>query len=161
MFSGIHGRWPSRACGMVLAGLMLLGVVGCGGVDPWDEIPVSGKITYEDGTFIQGDRVRLTFQSQAESPDEAVHPRPGQAEVNVADGTFSEATTVVAGDGLIPGKHTVYAFSGNEQGEETALTIVQITSYDSSGQATELTVPPPEIEVSSSVTRFEFKVKKE
>ncbi len=89
----------------------------CGSSDPFAYVPVSGKITYEDGSLIPAARLRLTFVSQSEAIDEKTHPRPGVAEVNVSDGTFDAVTSRRYGDGIVRGKHkvTVLAMDANEQ----------------------------------------------
>ena len=88
-------------------GLALL--AGCGSPEPFELIKVSGKITYEDGTLIpaEGNYVRLTFYPQSPPLDSKTHPRPGTAEVDLLDGTFTCATTRRSGDGLTAGKHKV------------------------------------------------------
>lgn len=90
-----------------VAGMLLAG--GCGANEPFPLVKVSGRITYDDGTLIpaEGNYVRLTFYPQTPSLDPKTHPRPGTAEINLADGTFSCATTHHWGDGLTRGKHKV------------------------------------------------------
>ena len=60
--------------------------VGCGSSAPFEYIPVSGQLTYEDGSTIPASGMKLQFH---------------------AEGKFSEATSYKFGDGLIPGKHKV------------------------------------------------------
>lgn len=160
MFSGEPLRWwPVFA----LSGLLLSVVAGCGAVDPWEEIPVSGKITYEDGSVIKTSRLKIYFESQTEAVAQNITPRPGVAEVNLADGTFSETTTLMPGDGLIPGRHTVVAYrydTKRTREVQTPLEIVKITSFDANDNPTELTVPPPEIEVGPEAVKFEILVKR-
>ncbi|MCA9248742.1 MAG: hypothetical protein KDA42_16565 [Planctomycetales bacterium] len=81
--------------------------VGCSSDEPFDYIPVEGKITYEDGSLIPAQQIRLTFYSDAEAIDAKTHPLPGGTNVNVEDGTFKQVTSHKFGDGLIPGKHKV------------------------------------------------------
>ncbi|MHC4178802.1 MAG: hypothetical protein ACYSWU_14925 [Planctomycetota bacterium] len=142
MFSDKHltRAWPSA--GVVLAWL-LCGLAGCGSGEPFDMLPVSGKVTYEDGSLISAARVEVTFGPQAKPIDGKTYPRPGRAEVNVADGTFSEVTSHKYGDGLVLGKHKIKVFS-----------------YDQNNVPTELAVEPSEIEVGPGSTEFEFTVKK-
>lgn len=160
MFSGEN---LGRRSILAVSGLLLSVVAGCGAVDPWDEIPVSGKITYEDGSVIKTSRLLIYFESQTKQIAKNISPRPGAADVNLADGTFAETTTLMPGDGLIPGRHTVLAYrydTKRRREVETLLEIVKITSFDAKGNPTELTVPPPEIEVSPKAVRFEIFVKK-
>ncbi len=92
-----------------LAGLLgLLLITGCGGTkDPFSYVKVKGKVTYADGSLIPAQRITLTFNSESPPLDAKTYPKPGVAEVNVADGTFDSETSHYAGDGLVPGKHKV------------------------------------------------------
>jgi hypothetical protein len=90
--------------------LLLLLVVsvsttGCGSGGPFDYVPVSGKITYDDGTPLPGS-CKLIFVAQDAPTVEGAHPRPARANVN-AQGEFDVVTSHKYGDGLIPGKHKV------------------------------------------------------
>jgi hypothetical protein len=85
---------------------MLVAGVGCKR-DPYACVPVSGKVTYEDGSLIPAQRIRLIFVSQAPPVNPKVYPRDGSALVDVKTGTFSWATTYVPKDGLISGEHKV------------------------------------------------------
>jgi hypothetical protein len=125
-----------------VAGLAVAVLAGCGG-EPYKLVGVSGKVTYEDGSVVQGERVSIEFTPQAEALDATTHPRPGIAEVSTSDGTFSDVTTHKYGDGLTAGKHTVQVFVEDE-------------NYN----RTELEVTPSEIEVGGGSTELEFKVKK-
>jgi hypothetical protein len=89
--------------------LMLVSTVclgGCRDDNPFSQVPVSGRILYEDGSIIPAKAMRLVFSSEAPAVGNQ-HPRPASAFVNVSDGTFSEATTLTNGDGLVRGKHKV------------------------------------------------------
>jgi hypothetical protein len=79
---------------------------GCGSSGPFDYIPVSGKLTYEDGAIIPASGILLQFESLDAKPVDGMHPRPAQAGVD-AQGVFAQATSHKYGDGLIPGKHKV------------------------------------------------------
>jgi hypothetical protein len=81
--------------------------LGCGQRNAWTTVPVSGKITYEDGSLIPVGGMRLYFMSEAPPPDAKTFPRQGAVGVNVADGTFDKITTYKFADGLIQGKHKV------------------------------------------------------
>ena len=95
----------SRA--IVLATITLLGLAGCSGGEPFDYVKVTGKVTYEDGSRIPADYITLTFVPQSQAASQAIHPPPGLAEVNVADGTFAAVTSRTYGDGIVPGRHKV------------------------------------------------------
>jgi hypothetical protein len=80
---------------------------GCGSDTPWSPIDVTGKVTYEDGSLIPVQSMKLYFAPQTPPQDKKTFPRQGSVGVNVADGSFSHVTTYQYGDGLIPGKHKV------------------------------------------------------
>ena len=82
-------------------------LTGCGGGDPFRYIKVSGKVTFEDGSPIRAEQVKVFFVPQSPPLDEKTYPRDGIAEVNVSDGTFSLATSHKYGDGIVPGTHKV------------------------------------------------------
>jgi hypothetical protein len=89
-----------------LALLSAVLLVGCGGsVSPFDSVPVSGKVTYEDGSAIPLGGMQLTFHSQV-PPQNGMHPRPGVVGVK-GDGTFENVTSYKFADGLVLGKHKV------------------------------------------------------
>ena len=142
MCSGTLSR-TMRALACLSVATVFWGMSGCGGSDPYKAVPVSGKVTFEDGTPIPVGRMTVVFTSLTPPVEKNVIPRPAQAEVKVADGTFSEATTHRLGDGLILGRHTVEAFS-----------------YDGKGKLVKLAINPTEIKVSKKSTVFEFKVKR-
>jgi len=73
-------------------------------------------VTYDDGSLIPADRIRLMFLSQAPPVDPKVSPRAGAALVDVKTGGFDSAQTYVAKDGIIAGEHKVViqCFSGNQ-----------------------------------------------
>lgn len=67
-------------------------------------VPVSGKVTYEDGSLIPANRMELQFLTPESLARDKKYPRVAVAQVNTRDGTFSEATTWEHGDGLIEGE---------------------------------------------------------
>ncbi len=86
---------------------VLLGTcLGCGGSNPFEYIPVSGQLTYEDGSIIPAPGMKLQFQAVDPPVVEGMHARIATADLN-AEGKFKEATSYKFGDGLIPGKHKV------------------------------------------------------
>lgn len=89
---------------VVLTGMMVVWP-GCGSNSPFEYVKVSGKLTYEDGTPIPADGIKLVFNSQAPPIGDA-HPRPGSAMVS-ASGEFNDVTSYKYADGLVPGKHKV------------------------------------------------------
>lgn len=96
----------SRQLLALFAVLSPLGVAGCGGDTPFRIVPVSGKVTYADGSPIAGTEVRVTFVPQEASPVGQAHPMAAQGTLR-PDGTFSELTSHHFGDGAIVGRHKV------------------------------------------------------
>jgi hypothetical protein len=98
------------SCPLSMAALALGSLLAAGcSKEPFALVKVSGRITYEDGTLIpaEGNFVRLMFYPEAPSLDSKTHPRPGAADVDLRDGSFSLATTHRWGDGLTVGRHKV------------------------------------------------------
>jgi hypothetical protein len=87
--------------------MLMIALTGCGSGNPWSTVEVSGKITYEDGSVIPAQSIKVFFASQAPPADAKTFPRQGSVGVNTADGSFDKITTYKYGDGLIPGKHKV------------------------------------------------------
>lgn len=92
-------RWGVIGAAMV--------ALGCTETTPYGVVPVSGKITYEDGTVIPADEMILNFRSMETPIDPKTHPRTGMCRVRVEDGTFDSVTTYAHADGVIRGKHKV------------------------------------------------------
>jgi hypothetical protein len=87
--------------------VVVLACVGCNSGQPFDYVPISGRITYEDGTTLPIDgTLRLTFYSDAPPVDGKYHPRPGSAFPD-QNGDFADAMTMRPGDGLTSGTHRV------------------------------------------------------
>jgi len=126
-------------------GFLLL--VGCGGgVNPFKSVPISGAVTYEDGSRIPVDGMELYFYSQ-QPPVDGKHPRPGKVGVG-SDGAFDKVTTYKYADGLVLGKHKVLISAAGAQGVippeyldpvKTPLE-VEVTS---SGQVLDIRIPKP------------------
>ncbi len=89
--------------------VLALACAGCNDGNPFDYVPVSGRLMYEDGTPIPTGGIRLGFTVQDVGPKGDAFPRPGEALVD-AEGNFSECMSYRPGDGLIPGKHKVAIF---------------------------------------------------
>jgi hypothetical protein len=89
---------------------------GCSGSgSPYDYVPVSGKVTYEDGTPLPSGGFVIKFFALDAPQVAGASPRLGQADVG-PDGSFSSATSYKHGDGLIPGKHRVSFLYANDKG---------------------------------------------
>ncbi|MCA9260845.1 MAG: hypothetical protein KDA61_16640 [Planctomycetales bacterium] len=96
-------------CRFACFSLLMVGLAGCGSDGPFDYVPVSGRLTYDDGTPIPAAGIMLQFVAQDAPLVEGAHPRPATANLDET-GSFSCATSHKYGDGLIPGKHKVAVF---------------------------------------------------
>ncbi len=94
----------------------LAAIAGCSR-QPYGCVPVSGRVTYDDGSLIPADKIRLMFVSRAPPVDQKHHPRDGSTVVDVKTGTFDSVTTYVPKDGIIAGEHKVViqCFSGGQR----------------------------------------------
>lgn len=142
MFSGNRWRRGWRPVGLIVVGLLFTAAVGCGETNPFDMAPVTGKITYEDGSLIPGTRIQVEFVAQGEAIGNQ-YPRPGKADVDVNDGTFQHVTTHKFNDGLFVGRHEVSA-----------------VSYDADNNTTDLEIVNREVEVTAGENTLEIKVKR-
>jgi hypothetical protein len=130
--------------------LLICTMVGCSrSSNPWSPVPVSGKITYEDGSLINAKSIRLIFLPQAPPIDSKTVPRQGIGGVNIADGTFGSPTTYKADDGVIPGKFKLVVSATDG---ERALSKKVPKQYTA-----EATTP---LEFDTANSPFEIKIKK-
>lgn len=129
---------------------IFLPLLGCGGSgNPFDSVPVTGKVTYDDGSLIPVQGIKLYFHSE-EPPKDGMHPRPGTTSVG-ADGTFKDITTYKFADGLVLGKHKVSLVC--QEGGKLTPKIPQdyalpaktplVVEVTESGQFLEIKVPKP------------------
>jgi hypothetical protein len=131
-------------------GIFSVLIAGCGeSGNPFTSVPVSGKVTYDDGSAIPVQGMKIYFHS-LDPPKEGMHVRPGIGGV-AADGTFKDITSYKFADGLVVGKYKVSLIC--EEGgkltskipkefahpELTPLT-VEVTG---SGQVLEIKIPKP------------------
>jgi hypothetical protein len=86
---------------------ILVAVSGCGNSKPYSCVKVSGKVTYDDGSVIPADRIRLIFVSQAPQINPKTPPHNGEVYADVKTGQFESPTTFIRGDGIIAGDHKV------------------------------------------------------
>jgi hypothetical protein len=135
---------------LLVVGLFSVLFAGCGGSNgPFQYVPVSGKVTYEDGTAIPVSGMKIYFHS-LEPPKGDMRVRPGIGSVG-SDGTFKDVTSYKYGDGLVLGKYKVSLVSEEDgkltrkipadyaKPEKTPLQ-VDITQ---SGQVLEIKIPKP------------------
>lgn len=136
---------------ILLVFILALGFsTGCGKNDPFMLVPVSGKVTFEDGSMIDADFITVTFVPLTPAIDAKTHPRLGQAQVDAKDGTFDNATTHRFADGVTTGKHKILikAFDAD----------MNLISAISHLYADPATTP---LEVDSNDSPFHFKIVKE
>jgi hypothetical protein len=136
---------------LLALGLLLGCTVGCGSDAPFEMAQVQGKVTYEDGSLIDAPRVVVEFHPQAEPLDPKTYPKPASAEVNTADGTFSEASTWTYADGVVAGPQKVTVTSYDEMEAITDHVPAEYRNPDTT---------PIEVVVDSSNQQFEFKIPK-
>lgn len=134
------------ACTM--AALFLL---GCGGTPPpFGVVPVTGKVTYDDGTVIPAKRLQVNFISQT-PPKGKEHPRPGAAAVNAEDGTFPYVTTWDPKDGVVVGKNKVTVQALDDMEQPTAAVPKEYADPEKT---------PIEVEIKGGMQPLELTVKK-
>lgn len=142
-------QFESRWCSWYFFTLLLGCIAGCGSGSPFKSVPVSGKVTYEDGTPIPVPGMKIYFHC-LEPPKDGMHPRPATAGVG-ADGTFTDVTSYKFADGLVLGKHKVSLvceeggkltpkIPGDYARPEKTPLVVEVTK---SGQFLEIKVPKP------------------
>ncbi len=151
----VRNRVCHSPSALLLLGGMLAGLLGgCGGTsEPFSYKKIKGSVKYDDGTLIPAFRIRVTFVPEnMNTPlaDGKTYPRPGNAELNVADGTFEKVTTHMPDDGVIPGKMKVQIIA--EDKDEHVLSVVP-PEYGDAAKT------PLEVDTSAS-DDFQLKVKK-
>ena len=135
---------------LAIAALLCLAIVGCGSGGPFKSVPVSGVVTYDDGTPIPGGGIKVFFHSQT-PPKDGMHPRPAMVGIG-PDGKFENVTTYKYADGLVVGPHKVTLVAQEADGKpskkipkdysdvRTTPVMVEVTH---SGQVLEIKVPKP------------------
>jgi len=128
---------------------------GCGSDVPFDIVPVSGKVTYDDGSLIPADEVTVIFNPVDPKSIGQMSAPGGRTNLEVSDGTFKSVTSHRPNDGLVMGAHkvVVIASKNNAQGRPTNGNLVS-SKYRKSATT------PLEVEVTSSGQFLELKVSK-
>lgn len=135
---------------VLVVSILSIAVAGCSGTgSPFQSVPVSGKVTYEDGSPIPVPGMTLYFFCQ-EPPKENMHPRPASVGVG-SDGTFEKVTTYKYADGLVLGKHKVAVVCQENgkpsakipKGYEIPLKTPLMVEVTQSGQFLEIKIPKP------------------
>ena len=99
--------WLPIACLAVVH----LANAGCRREMPFDLVPISGKVTYEDGALIESGSITVTFNPVGAEPSGGLTAPGAQTQVNVKDGSFTAVTTRRPDDGVIRGRHKVVVLS--------------------------------------------------
>ncbi len=130
-------------------------VLGCGSGAPFPIKPVSGKVTYSDGSLIRADRIVVKFVPQGVEGVGKDRASAAMGDLNVADGTFAGLTTLKHNDGAIVGKHkvVVQAFRTGPAGVGEPIGTVPAIYFK------EKTTPLEE-EVTTGNNYFEIKIEK-
>jgi hypothetical protein len=97
----------SSRFGLCVLGLLSSAAIGCNSGEPFEMVPIHGKVTYDDGSLIKAQSIQVTFNPVGVAAVGKQFPPGGTANVNVADGTFSSVTTRRVDDGVLLGKHKV------------------------------------------------------
>jgi len=134
---------------VVLIGVGVGLLAGCGSGEPFSMVPVSGKVVYEDGSLIPAPQLQVIFVPQIPPADKKTYPRQGLAYVNPKDGTFSNVTSHQPGDGVVIGRAKVVVKSLDERGNPTAH--VPAAYQD-------VSTTPLEVEVSKDSREFTLKI---
>ncbi len=101
---------PGIAAG---AALVLLILAGCSDSnDPFSYVKVSGKVTYEDGSLIPANNMKVSFLSETPAVGNR-YPRPGTALIHEKTGEYG--CPMSAKPGLVRGKHKVLILDAASQ----------------------------------------------
>jgi hypothetical protein len=114
-------------------------------------VPVSGKVTYEDGSPIPGPDLQIIFVPQTPPANPKEYPRRASGAVSPADGTFECLTTNEYGDGATVGPQKVLVESINEQGKPSGAVPPEYSS---------VTQTPLKTDVSAGHGPYQFKIPK-
>ena len=125
-------------------------LIGCQEGPAFKTVPVSVKVTYEDGSAIPGDYITVSFEPQAAPADSQNRPRPGAGKISGGSGEVEGITTYEQGDGLVLGKHKVSLLAPTADPTRSPIP----KAY------TERSTTPLEIEVTEANQKFELKIPK-
>jgi hypothetical protein len=109
-----RNAYGKRASQLVILLLMGSTLTSCGPKPPFDLTAVEGKVTYDDGSLIQADKLLVKFFPQGIQIKGKDAPRASETYADVSDGTFSDLTTWKYADGVMVGHHKVVVISLRE-----------------------------------------------
>jgi hypothetical protein len=133
----------------------IIALAGCNSDMPFDMVPVTGKVTYEDGSLIPADSIQVKFNPILTGPKTNISPPGGHTEVNVQDGTFSAVSSHRANDGLVVGRHKVVVVALKKDASGSTKPTDAVPEIYRQESTT-----PLEIEVTSSDQPLDLKVRK-
>ncbi len=135
--------------------LLVVSAQGCNSNNPFEIVPVHGKLTYEDGSLVKADSILITFNPIRSEVKSKIAPPGGQTNVNVQDGTFATVTSHRKDDGLAVGRHkvVVVSFKKGPGGNPVPTTAIPPVYRKESST-------PLEVEIKSSDQFLELKVSK-
>jgi hypothetical protein len=120
-------------------------IAGCDRNAPFDIVPTSGKVQYDDGTPIPGNRLVVEFHSQTPPKNAKTHPRKGVAECD-RDGNFKTVTTWKYGDGAIVGPQKIVLLALDGQQQQTGAVPSEYANPSSTPLAVEVKAGGPPLE---------------
>ncbi|MBN1854487.1 MAG: hypothetical protein JW829_17275 [Pirellulales bacterium] len=146
-----------RSFGTIVAVLLGMSFLhGCGSGSPFQMEPVSGKVTYVDGSLIQADEIRIVFEPQGVEAVGKNAARASQGLVHMADGTFSNLTMIKPGDGAVVGHHKVVVLALKQDARGVGEPTNAVPARYHTARST-----PLEVDVTSGgENHFELKIEK-
>jgi hypothetical protein len=131
-------------CSLAVVSLAVV-VVGCGGDSKKTAIPVSGKVTFNDGMPPAAEYMQIRFEPAVGTPDTKAATGTIQK-----DGTY-QLTTVAANDGAFPGDYkVVFSIYKTYLGREDMIT----------APATNVSTTPHSASVKPGNQKFDFVLEK-
>lgn len=100
-----------RAFVLALSAAGIVSIGGCRDATPLPLEEVRGTVTYDDGSLIKADKIRIVFEPQGIEAKGKVAPRAAEAYAEASTGAFGELTTWKYGDGALVGRHKVVVTS--------------------------------------------------
>jgi hypothetical protein len=116
----------------------LLILSGCGG-EPFALVPVTGKITYDDGSLIPGTRVVVSFVPVERRTSGKDVFSGSQGELDVKTGAIVGVTTHKYDDGTIPGRYKVTVAAIKDSGNGIQALTAAVPEQYQQPQTTPLT----------------------
>lgn len=117
-------------------------------------VPVSGKVTYDDGSLIKAGMIQVMLVPQGEPVDGKYHAPPSGADVDMATGEFKDFRTRQGKPGVVVGTHKVIVVSKTKDGlkntfevpaeyQSAEATPLEPQTISKPNQVLELKIPKP------------------